>query len=240
LKENAPYADKVTNVQLWLACLLPFETVALFYGQRKLFWLTVDGLRSQRLAFAFAAPGTALHELSHFIMCVILRVPVADQVGKKTEFFRPRRNDDGSMTLGQVFHGKTDPLRGALIAIAPALLVPPLLLGIGVVLLGTGNVTHIPHAFTHAPMWADVVFVYVVLSAGSAAFPSVGDHVGWDGAAYLLALVAAVCVATISMSGSMALLRELAWAGSLLLLPAISACASLAVLTAFLDHRHSR
>jgi hypothetical protein len=61
-------------------------------------------------------PGTFLHEISHFMFALFLLVPVW-QVN-----LIPKINDDGSVILGSVPIGKTDPIRRTLIGIAPVIL----------------------------------------------------------------------------------------------------------------------
>ncbi len=118
------------------ALLLAAEAVVLFLGQRRLFWLAVDATGSRLCGYLLAMPGTVLHESAHYLACVLLRVPVGRQVrmsdGRRARvrLFYPRRDRySGSVTLGSVPHAGTDPLRGALIAVAPLVLVPPLLVG---------------------------------------------------------------------------------------------------------------
>jgi hypothetical protein len=56
------------------ALLLAGEAVALFLGQRRLFWLAVDATGSRLLGYLLAMPGTMLHESAHYLACVLLRV----------------------------------------------------------------------------------------------------------------------------------------------------------------------
>ena len=58
-----------------LTIVLVAEGVALFLGQRRLFWLAVDTTGSRLLGYLLAMPGTVLHESAHYVACVILRVP---------------------------------------------------------------------------------------------------------------------------------------------------------------------
>lgn len=72
--------------------------------------------RHEKLAISFFAflffPGTVLHELSHYVMAILLmvRVVAMEFVPKLTE---------GSVKLGSVQIVKTDPFRRALIGLAP-------------------------------------------------------------------------------------------------------------------------
>jgi len=120
-----------------LALVLVVEAAVLCLGQRRLFWLAVDATGSRFLGYLLAMPGTVLHESAHYLACVILRVRVGRKLrtrdGRRARvrlFFPVRDPVTGSVTLGMVPHARTDPVRGALIAIAPLLLVPPVLLAI--------------------------------------------------------------------------------------------------------------
>lgn len=219
---------------LLLAVLLPVECYALFIGQRRLFFAAQDALRSKLAALLLAAPGTILHELAHFLACLILRVPAGRDVvgpdGKpaKVEFFRPRRDDNGQgITLGQVPHAATDPLRGALIAIAPVLLVPPLLFGLSYLLLGAHTPADIPSALVHATWWKVPIWALVALSCGQAAFPSPGDHVGVLGGVCLATLAALIVVWSVQSGGVALLVDWLAAASLLLAVPAAAAAGCL-------------
>ena len=173
--------------------LLIAEGLILWQGQRRLFWLTVEATRSHWLAYLLAAPGTILHESSHFIACLVLRVPAGGAVGERVRFFAPKRNEeDGSVVLGYVPHAKTDPLRGALSAIAPILLGPPLLVGISMLLLGDQIIKDPSTAISDAAPWRVLLWVYFSLSCGQAAFPSPGDHIGIIGGVMLVLLAVAL------------------------------------------------
>lgn len=66
------------------------------------------------LAFLFL-PGVIIHELSHAFMAMLLFVPVGQME------FLPVVHDSGHVKLGSVQIGKTDPIRRALIGLAPVL-----------------------------------------------------------------------------------------------------------------------
>lgn len=169
---------------VWIAAILA-EAFLLYLGQRFVFGAAYQ--KSKLLTYILVAPGTALHELSHFLMCVVLRVPAEAPV-----LFKPERNEDGSMTLGYVNHAETDPFRGALIAIAPVLVVPLLLLGLFALLFGGEIVSDPILAVKSAPVWKIVIAAYITISAGTGAFPSPGDHIGFIGGAMLGVLLAVV------------------------------------------------
>lgn len=63
--------------------------------------------------YAFFA-GTVIHEISHWLACVLLGV----QVGR-VSLFGPKPDAGGGYTLGYVEREQTGPLRGVLVGIAP-------------------------------------------------------------------------------------------------------------------------
>ena len=224
-------------VEVLLCVLLVGECYALFLGQRRLFFAAEDALKSKVAALVLAAPGTALHELAHYLMCLLLRVPAgrdvrgADGRPAKVEFFRPRRDEDGrGIQLGVVPHAATDPLRGALIAIAPVLLVPPLFFGLSYLLLGAQTPADVPVALTDATWWKIPIWAYVALSCGQAAFPSPGDHIGVIGGVCLAALAALILYLGFDAGG---LQRIVGWGADLAVLLAVPAAAAAICLLAF-------
>ena len=180
-----------------LLVLLVLEGFVLYLGQRYIFGAAYN--RSKFLTYLLVAPGTALHELSHWIMCIVLRVPTDLPV-----LFRPEKHEDGSMTLGYVQHAKADPFRGALVAIAPVLLVPLLLLGIFVLLFSPDVLQNPFQAVQGAAIWKIALAAYLTLSAGTGAFPSPGDHIGVVGGIMLIGLAA---LAVYALGSTLDLLR---------------------------------
>lgn len=201
----------------WL-CLAMTEGYLLYLGQRLIFGEAYTAL-GKLPAYVLAMPGTVLHELSHFVACKALGVATG-----QVNLFRPRRAEDGSFTLGYVMHAEAGPLRGALVAIAPLLLVPPLLIGITALFLGAGAVHDLPVAVGGTAPWKTAVWAYVCLSAGQGAFPSTGDHVGFLGFLSLGSLAAAM-ILIIGVGPLAGLIQALAL---ILALPAAAAGLSLA------------
>jgi hypothetical protein len=228
------------------ALLLVAEAVALFLGQRRLFWLAVDATGSRLLGYVLAMPGTVLHESAHYVACVILRVPAGarlrtrDGRRARVRLFYPQRDPySGSVTLGMVPHAATDPLRGALIAVAPLLLVPPLLLAIALGLAGTSDPAQLRHLLPHLAIWKLVLLGYVAFSCGQAAFPSRGDHIGMLGGLALTAAAAAAIAAVLSGGGPSELTNLTRDACLLLAAPALASALSLFVLGAIAGRRRA-
>lgn len=221
---------------LLFSVLLIAEGWALYFGQRRLFWASLDATGSKLLAYFLAFPGTALHEAAHYIMCLVLGVPAGDQVRTsrgqrgRVSFFYPKESEDGSITLGSVPHAATDPLRGALIAVAPVLLVPPLFAGLSALLLGTAAPTELWPGFLSAALWQQALWLYLAFSCGQAAFPSPGDHIGVLGGLALIILGGGIAFAVYSNGGTQALADMLRSLVLVLAVPAAAAASSLGAL----------
>lgn len=152
--------------------LLCVEGSLLYAGQRHLFGTLDAGRLPRPLVYLWAMPGTVLHELAHALACLCLGVALG-----RIELFRPRRHPDGGVTLGQVEHAHADPLRLALVAIAPFIFVPVLLIGLACLLFGNGVLSDPLGVFLDGAIWKQALFAYVLISSGAAAFPSPGDHI---------------------------------------------------------------
>jgi hypothetical protein len=214
------------------ALVLVLEALALRFGQRRLFGAAQEVTRSRLVAYALAAPGTVLHESAHYIMALALGVPAGDRVRRadgsraRVSFFWPRPGEDGSVTLGSVPLAATDPLRGALVAVAPLLLVPPLFAGLTFLLLPVHALSGLGDAFVAAPLWREMLWAYLAFSCSQAAFPSTGDHVGVLGAVGLIFVGGLVVVA---LASSHDLTPALSGICTLLAVPAALSGLSLAV-----------
>jgi hypothetical protein len=210
---------------LLLLVLLAAELLLLHRGQRRLFWGLGGGGRLRALAYVAVMPGTVLHESSHVLACRALGVRVA-----RARLFRPRHGPDGSVVLGSVSHARTGLLRGALISVAPLVLVPAALAGASAALLGPHVFAHFPHGLSTVPAWRLALWGWCSLSCAQAAFPSSGDHIGLAGVVLIGAVLAIVLVALSAAGGPVALRGALAFAAALLALPAAAAAVALAVL----------
>jgi hypothetical protein len=238
--------DTTTTTLVSFALLLMLEALALFLGQRRLFWMAVDATGSRLLGYLLAMPGTVLHESAHYLACLVLRVRVGGQLrtrdGRRArvQLFYPKRDPvSGSVTLGMVPHARTDPIRGALIAVAPLLLVPPLLLAIALALAGNSDPSHLRHLLPGLATWKLVLLGYLAFSCGQAAFPSSGDRIGALGVLALGVIAAAVIAVILSDGGQAELTRLIRDVCLLLAAPAIASALSLVVLGAIARARRS-
>jgi len=104
---------------MWLLLIISF--IILLFLSRKLtsslYLLTFLIFKSNRFALAVLAgillPGTVIHELSHFFIATILRVPT----GNLTVF--PKVERSGEVRTGRLEMAGTDPFRHTLIGLAP-------------------------------------------------------------------------------------------------------------------------
>ncbi len=209
-----------------LAAILLLELVLLRRGQRRLFWATANATHSRLLAYALAAPGTVLHEASHYLACVALGVPVLGRV----RLFWPRRTPEGGVVLGSVPHAQTDPLRQGLISIAPLILMPGFLAVATALLLAPDALPELPDALGRVPAWRAVLCAYISLSCAQAVFPSPGDRVGALGLLCLAIIGAGAVLTALALAGHAGLRDLLGTAVGVLALPALGAVASLLVL----------
>ena len=242
----APQTGPATRTLVELSLVLLLEAAALFIGQRRLFWLAVDATGSRLLGYLLAMPGTVLHESAHYLACVLLRVPVGRRLRTRDGhrprvrlFFPTRDPATGAVTLGSVPHARTDAVRGALIAIAPLLLVPSLLLAIALAVAGTSDLTQLRHLLPQLPSWKLALLAYVAFSCGQAAFPSPGDHVSTLGALALTAVLAVTIGLLLANGGRAELTSALRDACLLLAVPALASVISLLVLSTLARTRHA-
>jgi hypothetical protein len=217
-------ADSETLVAL--ALLLAGELALLWRGQRRLFWAAVGATRSRVLAYALAAPGTALHEASHYLACRALGVPVTGRV----RLFWPQRTGEDDVVLGSVPHARTGPLRQALISIAPLVLVPAFLTLATALLVAPDALSRLPDALTGVPAWRAILWVYLSLSCGQAVFPSPGDRIGVTGGILLLVIGLLALGVVEALGGSTGVADVVGAADGIMALPALAAGASLVAL----------
>jgi len=164
------------------------------------------GTWSYRIAFALYAllllPGVVFHELSHWVVATLLGVRVHRMS------LWPKEERGGRVRFGYVATDQADPVRAALIGLAPTLAGCAVLL-IGFSLAGMASV--LVEALETGD--ADLVFrqgavlirepgaagwIYLALAVGNTMLPSPSDRAAWLAAGALIAIV----VGAIALAGA--------------------------------------
>jgi len=146
--------------------------------------------------FLVMFPGILLHELSHWTMARLLGV----RTGKIS--IGPSKTRGGKVRLGSVYVARSDPLREALIGLAP------LLAGSGVVLL-IGTIVFDLRTLSQAFVLGDVgwfleliisgmraadfwIWLYLIFAISNAMLPSESDRRAWVPLAIFVGMIAVV------------------------------------------------
>jgi hypothetical protein len=196
-----------------LGGLLFVELLVLWAAQRRLAGAFIQAARWPILWMPLVAPGTVLHECAHAAMALVLRVRI-----HKFQPFRPERQPDGGYRFGYVRLASVDPLRNALVAIAPLFLVPGMLAAFNLWTFGS-PFPHPREVLELSPGWL-AAWVILVGLGSRAAFPSPGDQVGVIGGGLLLLALGGTGWLLLESGGEEQLTRSLAALAGLLLLPA--------------------
>lgn len=110
-------------------------------------------------------PGTIIHELAHVLSAGVLLVHYGDIE------FMPEIREDG-VKLGSAEIGRTDPIRRALIGIAPVLA------GVLIILGSLFLLTFWWDQGNSIPFWAALVLIYILFVVGNTMFSSKKDMEG--------------------------------------------------------------
>ncbi len=158
--------------------------------------LTGDSDSAIMLYFVALLPGIALHELSHWLAAVLLRVPV----GKLTLW--PRKKRRQQIRLGAVSVGASDPIRASLIGVAPLVLGSLAILLLGQLVLGIGDLGQLLLYGSWGDLWRQMVaywrvpdfalWLYLIFAIANAMLPSESDRAAWPMMGLFLAGVAVV------------------------------------------------
>lgn len=143
-----------------------FEVTALFFLSRSLTRSLSKIVSIQFFSFLFL-PGIVIHELSHMLVAAVLFVPVGDIE------FTPKVTEAG-ISLGSTAIGKTDPIRRALIGLAP------ILVGLLILFAMTNSYSQ------------TLIFLYVVFEVSNTMFSSFKDLEGLLEVFIVFILLAAV------------------------------------------------
>jgi len=148
------------------------------------------------LYFLVLLPGVALHELSHWLAAIFLRV----RVGKLSLW--PKKKRGGQVRLGSVSVGASDPLRASLIGVAPLVVGSLVILAVGQLVLGIGDLGRLLLYGTWTDLWGQLVaywrvpdfflWLYLIFAIANAMLPSESDRAAWPMMGLFLAGVAGV------------------------------------------------
>lgn len=156
-----------------ILCIFLFELVTLFLISQSLtralsqlfFRLTKsEAVTIHLLSFLFL-PGVIIHELAHFLMASILFVPTGEIE------FMPQVTKD-TVKLGSVAIGRTDPIRRALIGLAP------FLVGVTILLGSLFYVTSFYSSGEPVEIWKIVLLIYILFEVTNTMFSSKKDVEG--------------------------------------------------------------
>ena len=145
--------------------------------------LTGDTDSAVMIFFLVLLPGIVLHELSHWLVAIMLRV----RVGKLALW--PKKKRGGQVRLGAVSVGRSDPLRAALIGVAPLITGSVVILLVGQLVLGIGDLGGLLLYGTWSDLWAQliaywhapdfVLWLYLIFAIANAMLPSESDRAAW-------------------------------------------------------------
>ena len=160
--------------------------------------LTGDSDSATMIYFLALLPGIVLHELSHWVVAILLRVPV----GKLSLW--PKKKRRGQVRLGSVSVGVSDPLRASLIGVAPLVMGSLVILAVGQLVLGVSDLGRLLLHGTWADLWGELVaywrvpdfllWLYLIFAIANAMLPSESDRAAWPMMGLFLAGVTAVFV----------------------------------------------
>ncbi|MFZ5916589.1 MAG: hypothetical protein ACOYZ7_06635 [Chloroflexota bacterium] len=133
--------------------------------------------------FLTLLPGIALHELSHWLAAVMLRVPVGGLA------LWPRKKRGGQVRLGSVSVGAADPVRASLIGLAPLVAGCGVILLVGQIVLGIDDLGRLLIYGAWADLWRELVaywhapdfpiWLYLIFAVANAMLPSESDRGAW-------------------------------------------------------------
>jgi hypothetical protein len=149
------------------------------------------------LYFVVVLPGVIVHEVSHLLMALLLRVKV-----RRFSLGPRRQGKTGRVSLGSIQVGNVDPVRGSLIGVAPLLGGAAVILLIGNRVLGVnelaqalsgrgieGILAGLSQAVHVADFW---LWLYLIFAVSNAMLPSYSDMQAMRPVLLFLAIVVAV------------------------------------------------
>lgn len=169
---------------------------------------TGDSDSAVMIYFVALLPGIALHELSHWLVAILVRVPV----GKLSLW--PKKKRRGQIRLGSVSVGASDPLRASLIGVAPLVVGSAVILLVGQLVLGIGDLGGLLLYGTWTDLWRQLVaywrmpdfalWLYLIFAIANAMVPSESDRAAWP----MMGLFLAGVTAAFLLLGGLSLVTE--------------------------------
>ena len=155
--------------------------------------LTGSSESAVMIYFLALLPGIALHETSHWLAAVLLRVPV-DRLS-----LWPKKKRGRQVQLGSVSVGAADPLRASLIGVAPLVAGSAVILLVGQLVLGIGDLGNLLLYGTWADLWLQLItywhapdfflWLYLIFAIANAMLPSESDRAAWPMMGLFLAAI---------------------------------------------------
>lgn len=146
--------------------------------------------------FLIMLPGIILHELSHWAMARLLGV----RTGKIS--IGPAKTRGGKVRLGSVYVARSDPLREAMIGLAPLLAGSGMVLLIGAIVFDLRTLSQafvvgdagwfielIGNGLGAGDFW---IWIYLIFAVSNAMLPSESDRRAWLPLAIFLGIVAVI------------------------------------------------
>ena len=149
--------------------VLLFIEIAILFLLSRSMSKTLSRFMSINFLSLIFMPGVIIHELSHFLVAVILFVPVGNME------FSPKKSADG-VRLGSVEIGKTDPIRRSIIGFAPVFV--GLMIVLGIVYFFTSNFLFFKDKDYYILIAAIVAIVYLLFAISNTMFSSKRDMEG--------------------------------------------------------------
>ena len=190
----------------WLSLIWLFIVFLLMLGLRRWLEAHMQGVAylitghptvALWVFFLIFLPGTLVHELSHWLVAKLLGVPTGRIV------LWPQTKGDGSLWLGAIQVGRTDPLRSSLIGLAPLVSGSLLVTLIGARLqldalgsaLASGSWEPVWEALVHSVSLPDFwLWFYLLFAVANRMLPSSADREPWKPVITFLVLVSVVIV----------------------------------------------
>ncbi len=133
----------------------------------------------KKLYFLLFFPGVLIHEVSHLFMAGILFVPT----GEISVFPEDEK-------MGSVQVAKTDPIRQALIGVAPTIIGTAIILAIFQIVLGLpSKILNLNDLFYLINNGKNLLFIYFIFAINNTMFTSESDRRSWLGLFVLLILI---------------------------------------------------